>query len=160
MSNLQLTYIRSGASAVITALAVLYSYYPSEIWITAIISAAATLGIHAIPAIQQGVTQLVPQMLPTPVKVAPVTGGSTMSETPEVAPEVAPQHNPPTQIDGATLMGVRAPVTDPPPVEAAPPVVAPATPTEPVEAFPDPPMAIPPVTATQLRDLADFLENL
>lgn len=34
----------------------------------------------------------------------------------DVAPEVAPQHNPPVEIDGAALMGVRAPVTDPEPV--------------------------------------------
>lgn len=135
MSNTQLTYIRSGATAAITALAVLYSYYPNDVWITAIISAAATLGIHAIPAIQQGVTQLIP----VPTK----TGSVTVSEQPqEVAPEVASppeQSNPATEIDGMALMGLRAPVTDagnepvpaaPEPVPAAPePVAAPETPT-------------------------------
>jgi hypothetical protein len=134
VSNTQLTYIRAAATAAITALAVLYSYYPSDIWITTVMAAAGAVGIHAIPAIQQGVTQLIP----VPTKTGVVTVSEPTEATPEVAPEVA-QVNPPTEIDGATLMGVRAPVTDvanepvpaaPEPVPAAPePVPAPETPT-------------------------------
>jgi hypothetical protein len=106
MSAKQLVYLRAGASALITGLAVIYSLYPSYTWITAVIAAAATLGIHAIPAVGQS------------------TGGNTMSETPEI-----PQ---PTTLPGSILMGVQpvAPVT----LQPAQPVQAPTVPVAPVEA--------------------------
>lgn len=157
MSNTQLTYIRSGATAAITGLAVLYSYFPHDVWITAIISAAATLGIHAIPAIQQGVTQLVPQI---PVPKGTVTVSEQPEATPEVAEDVAPQHNPPTAIDGLALMGLRAPVTDSGQAEAAPPASVPEAPEVAPAPVSSAPTGTPPVSAAQLRDLANFLENL
>jgi hypothetical protein len=67
MTSTQLTWIRTVSSALITGLAVIYSLYPSYTWITAVIAASATLGIHAIPSVGQK-----------------TTGGNTMtSENPE-----------------------------------------------------------------------------
>lgn len=172
MTNTQLTAVRTGATALITALSVLYTLYPHYIWITVIIAAMGAVGIHAIPAIQQGSTTVVPTTVVT-------TGGSTMSETQpettteEVAPEVAPQHNPNKPLDGLALMGLRAPVTDDG-QEAATAVAGPsnvpvpgdgvAAPTVPVENVTAAPTATPvgtaPVTPSELRALADFLENL
>lgn len=138
MSNTQLIYIRTAATATITALAVLYSYYPNDVWITTIMAAAGAVGIHAIPAIQQGVTQLIP----VSVKKGTATVSEQPQTTPEVASDVAPAGNPATEIDGMALMGLRAPVTDsgqaeaavtpeptPEPVAASEPVSEPANPT-------------------------------
>lgn len=121
MTNKQLTYIRAGASAFITLLAVMYSLYPSYTWITAVIAAAATLGIHAIPSVGQS------------------TGGiTTMSEQPvePVAPVEPPvQANPATTLDGSLLMGVSQPVAAPVAPEAPETLVdQPAAPVEPAEA--------------------------
>lgn len=51
------TYVRLGASGAVTALAALYTYYPHQLWIPAVVSAAATYGIHAIPSISQSIKQ-------------------------------------------------------------------------------------------------------
>ena len=153
MSNTRLTYIRAAATAAITALAVLYSYYPSDIWITTVVAAAGAVGIHAIPAIQQGITTVVP--VPAQKRIV------TVSEQPEV-PSVAPQHNLPATIDGLALMGLRTPVTDAGQAETVPtpePTPVPETPvtapTAPVVGTADSP-----VTPASLRQLANFLENL
>ena len=53
LSNTQLTVVRTVATAVVTALATLQVLYPSYAWLAAATAAFATLGIHAIPAIQQ-----------------------------------------------------------------------------------------------------------
>jgi hypothetical protein len=125
MNNISLTALRTGASAAITALTILAAYHPSQIWINAAISAAATLGIHAIPAISQGAK---------------------------------------TMTDGLTLMGLRAPVTDPAPAAVfQPPVTNPAvteTPAPVAQVLPDPVKAAAPVSADQLRQLAAYLESL
>jgi outer membrane biosynthesis protein TonB len=162
MTNKQLTILRAAASAAITLLAVLYSLYPSYTWITAVIAAAATLGIHAIPAIGQS------------------TGGNTMSEQPEAMPTVeAPPLTPP--VSGSVLMGVQPayPVQDDAPVQPVEqPVEQPETPEAPTAVVEQPPTvtAAMPVLETQqrtapvdsptmtvaqrLRALADELENL
>ena len=156
VSNNQLTIIRTVATAGITALAVLYSYFPSDVWITTVVAAAGAVGIHAIPAIQQGVSTLIP----VPTQKGTVTVSEQPAETAEVAPKVAPQHNPSTELDGLALMGLRAPVTDSGQPEAAPVAtvqpVPELAPTAPVVT----PVGTPPVTAAKLRELADFLENL
>jgi hypothetical protein len=53
MTNTQLTALRTGATAAITALAALFTIYPHLLWIPAVIAVASAVGIHAIPAIQQ-----------------------------------------------------------------------------------------------------------
>ena len=53
LSNTQLTIVRTVATAVVTALATLQVLYPSYSWVAAVTAAFATLGIHAIPSIQQ-----------------------------------------------------------------------------------------------------------
>jgi hypothetical protein len=159
MTTKQATLVRTGASAGITLLAVLYSLYPSYTWITAVIAAAATLGIHAIPAIGQN-TQ---------------TGVVTMSETPETQPaETTEPVVAPAQVSGSVLMGLQRPVEVPEAPEAPQAVVdqeevpeapqtAPVTQPEPVQEAPTrtAPVDTPALTVAQrLRALADELETL
>ena len=110
LSNTQLTVIRTAATAAVTALATLQVLYPSYTWIAAATAAFATLGIHAIPAIQQkgnmmtdGLTAmgLVPAVQTVeaapaeaaPAEAAPAEAAPATVETPE-APEPSPVATP------------------------------------------------------------------
>lgn len=134
MSNSQLILLRAVASILVSAAAAALALYPNETWLVGVISVAGTAGIHAIPAIQQGISTAVQTVIPIkPVTVAPAavvaTGGSTVPD--ETTPPT--QANPPTQIDGLALMGLRAPVTDVEQPEATPPTVVPEAAPTPVE---------------------------
>lgn len=59
------TYARYGLTAGITALSALYPLYPHWTWITPVIVAAASVGIHAVPSISQQNTNEAPQANPT-----------------------------------------------------------------------------------------------
>jgi hypothetical protein len=89
MTRTQLTYIRTGATVVITVLTGLMSVYPHSMWvplIAAAVAAGSAVGIHAIPSISQN----------------PLTGGITMT----------------TPLTGAQLMGIAplpTPVAEPTP---------------------------------------------
>lgn len=48
-----MTYVRLVLTAVITGLTALYSIYPHDTWIMAVVGVAATLGIHAVPSVSQ-----------------------------------------------------------------------------------------------------------
>lgn len=50
------TYVRSLSTALITALTVLYTYYPHDAWITTAIAVCSTVVIHTVPSIQQSST--------------------------------------------------------------------------------------------------------
>lgn len=148
-NKLSMSLLRAAASILISSATAAMVVYPSQqAWLAPVIAVGATLGIHAIPSIQGSLTSIIPTV---------VRGLNSMTE----------QSNPPTELDGAALMGVRAPVTDAP-VPAAPepsaPVPAPpaAVATPVVMPVPPPPPAAPsiPVTPSQLRDLATYLENL
>lgn len=147
MSNkLTMSLLRTVASILISGATAAMALYPSQQeWLAPVIAVGATLGIHAIPSIQGSLTSIIPTV---------VKGLNSMTE----------QSNPPTELDGAALMGVRAPVTDtsvpaapepsvPPPAAVDAPVVIPVPP-----APPSTPSI--PVTPSQLRDLATYLENL
>jgi hypothetical protein len=57
VNNTQLTYIRTGASVILTMLTALLTIYPNEMWsplIAAAIAGGGVLGIHAIPSVSQG----------------------------------------------------------------------------------------------------------
>lgn len=114
MTNIQATTLRTGATAVITALAVAFTLYPHDIWIPAIITAASAVGIHAIPSIQQNAltvisaaknaaaTRKVTTMTDTtsPANTTPVS--SQTADTEAVAPELTD----PVGHNGAALMGL------------------------------------------------------
>lgn len=95
MNNTQLTILRTAATAAITALAAVYAYYPHDLWITAAISAASAIGIHAIPSITQGSTAMT---TPDPlghagnvlmgVTAPPLAGPTPASEPAQTAPEI------------------------------------------------------------------------
>ena len=98
-SNTQLTVIRTAATAIVTALVTLQTLYPSYTWIAAATAAFATLGIHAVPAIQQkgnimtdGLTAMglkpAEQTQAAPAEVAPVPVETPVQEAPDV--NVAP----------------------------------------------------------------------
>lgn len=48
-----MTYIRLILTAAVTGLTALYSYYPHDVWILPIVTAIASVGIHAVPSITQ-----------------------------------------------------------------------------------------------------------
>lgn len=47
------TIARMTASLAITALAILYGYYPGWHWVIPVIAVAGSLGIHLIPSVTQ-----------------------------------------------------------------------------------------------------------
>lgn len=161
MTNTQLTWLRTIASAVMVTLSVLYSQHPSWTWVTAVIAAGSVLGIHAIPAISQnGVTTMSePTAEPQqPVSMPVVQDGSllmglgnqSLGQPMVMATEVQPAPEQPQE----------QPQQDTQPVQVAEPAepaqVAPNAPvqrTSPV----DEPL---PSLATRLRALADEVENL
>lgn len=68
------TWVRLGATAVVTTLTALYAYYPQWHWVPAVLLAASVLGIHAIPAIGQTQVKLSIPPTPTPGNSEPFTG--------------------------------------------------------------------------------------
>lgn len=60
------TYTRYGLTAIITALSALYPLYPHWTWITPVLVATASIGIHAVPSIsQQNASEVPAQANPT-----------------------------------------------------------------------------------------------
>lgn len=52
---MNLTVLRTVASAVVTGLAAVSTAYPQWVWLPGVIAAMAVLGVHAIPSIGQNV---------------------------------------------------------------------------------------------------------
>lgn len=50
---MNLTVLRTVASAVVTGLAAVSAAYPQWVWLPGVIAAMAVLGVHAIPSIGQ-----------------------------------------------------------------------------------------------------------
>jgi len=87
VTNVQLTYLRTGATALITVLTALLVIYPHEMWtpvIAAAIAAGSAIGIHAIPA----VSQITSKGIIMPVTPPPLTGAELMGLTRPVQPVV------------------------------------------------------------------------
>lgn len=103
MNSGQLTLIRAVATAAISALAVLTTYYPNDVWFTAAIAAASAIGIHAIPSISQTSSDLVPQMEVPKMSTGPeLMGIVPVSPTPVEAPEATPEAETPETPPEAT----------------------------------------------------------
>lgn len=103
------TTLRSIATVIITGLSGAFAYYPNQLWIPAVIAGAATVGIHAIPAIGQvsGLTQAIRLAQQTPGK-PPVSLPSSSETLLHQEPVYLP-NTPPVAPTGAQLMGITRP---------------------------------------------------
>ena len=120
---MNMTYVRTGATVVISALAGVQTVYPQYPWLAVIIAAAATLGIHAIPAVSQVAAQVAPAL---------ITEVEHMADNDHAADN-------PVGAKGNVLMGVAAPTAQKTEVTAVPEPVAEPVETDPVEVVPDTP---------------------
>lgn len=135
--------LRLAASAAITALAAVMSYYPHQVWIPAVIAAASAVGIHAIPAIQQKGNSMSEPTGPQLMGIQRPPGDTTSVSVP-ISPDTT------ENLTGAALMGVAAAsVPQPPPVTA---VTAPEPVLSGPEADAEAPEEAPPVPVTAPAD--------
>lgn len=74
MNSTQLAIIRTVGTFIIAGLSALFAYYPSFLWIPAVISAGAAVGFNAVPSIGQPTVIVQSPIKPQASTKPPFTG--------------------------------------------------------------------------------------